>query len=432
MNLSQTSNMFVPISSVVSHSNISSSTEPRNDLLVSETLELIGNPGVPNVWHSVVFGAGSKDPSKPAKKAKKKVRNPPAKQKKKSTKKAYTGPPAPLPWSFRDSIFNILPPHAFPHPRVHFIMSFFTIHTEQQKNMLNLWKAPPFSTYVGNENQSYDDFWSPKLFLAIRDGIQKIKRVRRVLKLFVHHCKFHMLQRANEQDPVTLEVPRNPIWLVDWLNKRKYMFEPRTIAKDITERLLTHDGFFEDPQPPRNPFTNTSLTLAQCISIWNQLSESNIATSSAFAEYRRARYQLHIYQTENLLSLQLHAFRSTMKNPYDIDTQERTLDFITYAYDQEGIDPPDGLYSFVFRHYAKHSILKTWMQFCQEFYEIGMIHFRSQQKLLQLQGAVLDKTIAIINKQHELMALRRQHIRLTTQRRTESTSGLNATVNQNP
>jgi hypothetical protein len=68
------------------------------------------------------------------------------------------------------------------------------------------------------------------------------------------------------------------------------------------------------------------------------------------------------------------------------------------------------------------------MQFCQEFYEIGMIHFKAQQKLQQLQGAVLDKTIAIINKQPELMALRRQHIRLTTQRRTQITSGTTATT----
>jgi hypothetical protein len=337
---------------------------------------------------------------RPAKKAKKKV------NKKKIVKKKYkpyTRPSGP-PIEFRT--FNIFPNRFYSHPRLAFTMSFFTKSVKQQEHMLELYRKNPFQS----TDTSVNAFWSLSFVKGIEESLQKVRRARFILRQAIHHWRFKHLSSSNTEDIVTLSPPKTPVWIVDWSLKRKYSFESSTLMRDITARLLEHDGFFEDPQLPRNPLTNLPLTQSQLISVWNQLSSSN--PSAAFTEFRRVRFSMERYLLEYSVPLQLYAFKQTMKDPTHGDTQERLLDFIEYAYDQESIDCYTQSYKYAIEHYAGHRILEAWTKVCVEFYEAGILYPRNPQRLHQLQEAALDKTTDLLSKQDEIRLLRNSDLRL--------------------
>jgi hypothetical protein len=224
--------------------------------------------------------------------------------------------------------------------------------------------------------------------------------------------RFKHINPSNTEDIVTLSKPKYPIWIMDWSNKKRYSFEASTLMKDITSRLLEHDGFFEDPQPPRNPLTNLPLTQTQLISVWNQLYSSPVYPSAAFTEFRRVNFAIPIFMLQYNLPLQLYAFKQTMKDPKHIDYQERLMDFIEYAYDQESIDCFTQSYKYAIEHYSDHHILKSWAKLCVDFYEAGILYSKNPQLLQQVQDTVLIKTIDLLPKQDELRLLRNSDLRL--------------------
>ena len=355
-------------------------------------------------------------PPVPVKMAKKAKKRPVTKEKKKKhIKKSYsfvpyTGPP------IKFEAFNIFPDSFFKHPRLIFLMSFFTKSVTQQKKMLREFAVKPFanlkSSFSYTAPDTVDAFWSPSLVKGIKESLQKVRTYRFILRKFLHLWRFKRLPPSNTEDIVTLAVPTTPIWIVDWLGKRKYCFEASTLMKDITSRLLEHDGFFEDPQPPRNPLTNIPLTQTQSISIWNQLYASACYPSTVFAAYRRVNYCMDHFTLENSVYLQIYAFRQTMKDPTHIDSQERLMDFIEYAYDQESVDCYIQSFKHAIQEYSDHEILKSWVKICLEFYEVALLHSRNPQQVHHLQDSILNKTIPLLPRQDELRLLRNTDMRM--------------------
>lgn len=348
-------------------------------------------------------------PLKPAKKAKKKSQKMKSQKKKRVFYSPLSGPKP----EFKQ--FNILPVKAFAHPRLEFLMSFFTKSVKQQEQMLELWRKKPFSDIPHpfyTPPDALDAFWSPSLVKGIEESLALVRRSRFLFRKLLQAWRFRKLRSVNSEDPVTLYPPKQSVWIVDWHQKSKYVFEASTLMRDITMRLLEHDGFFEDPQSPRNPFTNIPLTQSQMISVWNQLSSTSIYPSAVFSEFRRVRFNIATFFLEYATPLQLHAFRQTMRDPTHIDYQERLIDFIEYAYDQESIDCYVQSYKYAMEHYSDHGILTTWAKLCTEFYEASIVYSKNTQKIHQIQEIILDKTTPLLPRQDELRLLRNADIRL--------------------
>jgi hypothetical protein len=367
------------------------------------------------------------DGSQPAKKATKakKVKKVKKPTNKKGRKSYRLPPPGENP--FLRQHFNIFPASAFRHPRLHFIMSFFSPVLSEQEKTLASWKKNPFegwkSKFPYTTPDTLEAFWSPTLAKAIEESVNFVRKHRFALRRFLHAWRSKRLTPSNTDDIVTLCPPKQVVNIVDWTRRIRYQFEASTLMRDITMRLLEHDGFFEDPQLPRNPLTNLPLTLTQAISVWNQLSAARVGASAAFSEFRRVRFCIGRFFTEYSLPLQLHAFRQTMRDPTHMDYQERLLDFIEYAYDQESIDCFSQTYDYCIKNYAEHELLTTWAKICTEFYEIGMIYRNNPQKVHDLQDAALSKTVGLLPRQDELKLLRMSALRITRRRRQISIAG---------
>ena len=247
--------------------------------------------------------------------------------------------------------------------------------------------------------------WSKEKSIAIRKAISYIMRHRFAFKKLLNHIRFKRLQKANEEDIVTGEVPKCPVHIVSWAEKRVYTFEAYTIMKDITERLLHHDGLFEDPQTPRNPFTNIPLTQSQTISIWNSVSRAGIPVSSAFTLFRNSRYSMNKFMEQNTTFLKLNSLRKTFKEAKSYDYTDRLLDFIDYSYNAESIDCSITAFRNALINYPNHHLIKKWATLCEKYYEPDILYAGNSPKIHLMKELVLDETYSLLHLQRELISL---------------------------
>jgi hypothetical protein len=229
-----------------------------------------------------------------------------------------------MPWRH----FNILPKHSM-NPII--FTELLTFPTKLCDRLAYLEKNYPLTRV---SHVKYNCGWSREKSILIRKTIQKILKARAIFRKFLHIIRSKHLKPANTTDAITMEIPRVPIRIVEWSRRQYHVFEASSLMKDITCRLLNSDGVFEDPQLPRNLFTNLPFTQSQTISIWNSLASSNVAASAAFTLFRNARFNLEKFILENSAMLKLNALRKTMAQPTSYDYKDRMLDFIAFAYTQ--------------------------------------------------------------------------------------------------
>ena len=233
--------------------------------------------------------------------------------------------------------------------------------------------------------------------ITIRKAIARVLRARLVFRKLLHHMRVKHLKVANTEDIFTMEAPKKLIELVDWQSKQKYHFEAATLMKDITCRLMSYDGFFQDPQQPRNPFTNLPFTQGQAISIWNSISSAGIPVSVAFTAFRLARYNLEIFSLHNSPLLKLNALKNTMKDQKSYYYRERLVDFITFCYSEEIVACSLAPFNYCISNYPNHPQLCRWAKLCHEFYEAEILYSNDTDRLLKIKDYILDLTVKLIN-----------------------------------
>ena len=344
--------------------------------------------------------------------------HPPSKKARKSTGKANTKakkhkprvsqPYDPRPkhghfW-FTDTGFNILPKKLF-HPA---IASHLTqIPVNMKKRISYLEENFPIRDPAPHLPSATDiDWfnWSKLKSTVIRKAVTQIMKARWRFRILLHHYRTAKLTAANTEDIFTVEVPKRPVYIVDWTSKQRYAFEAHTLMKDVTCRLMSHEGLFENPQPPRNPFTNQPLTQSQIISVWNSICTAGIYISSAIALFRKARYCIPRFIIENSNFLKLNALSKTMKDPTCYDYRERMGDFIRYAYEEESIDCRINAYNYAMHHYPNHPLLKKWADTCYKYYEATLL-YANTSLLNEKKDDILDYTIDLINCELQLIRL---------------------------
>lgn len=312
--------------------------------------------------------------------------------------------------TFRPECFNILPSSFFSSDTLRHI-KFLTSSIIQQNNyVLAISKSPfkygpPFPAFENNHT-----FWSSQDSAPLVKAMNKIRRLRFLIRIFLHKWRASRLRSVNTDDVATLEPPKKPIAVVDWTRRTKYIYEAATLMRDITGRLMNHDGFFDTPQEIRNPLTNNPLTQAQILSVWNQLSYAGIPVSTAFAAFRQCRWNLDKFTVEYTKNLQLHAFRKTMLDTRHGDCKERLLDFIEYAHDQEDYPCNGFSYKYILNKFPDHEIIKMWASLCTRYYEASII-YQNRDMALRIQDAVIEETSKILYRQEDILQLYNSHRR---------------------
>ena len=100
-------------------------------------------------------------------------------------------------------------------------------------------------------------------------------RLRFLFKRVLALWRIHRMDKTCEigLDPITLAEPVKKVYVYDWPNKKKFVFDAKSLATLIESRLMYHEYGFSMPSYPRNPCNNVDFTPEQLVSIYFQLKE---------------------------------------------------------------------------------------------------------------------------------------------------------------
>lgn len=311
-----------------------------------------------------------------------------------------------IPFPFGQA-FNIYPSH-YPSLSLNIYLSMMTASVKQRQEFLESLSHPPFRQrqpafrFPGMKSSG---FWSPAMYRSIVNATHALLKIRTTFRKFLQCWRYRKMKLASEEDLVTCEKPIHPIYIVDWKSRTKYIFEASTLMRDITLRLLSHDGFFDTPQKPRNPYTNEPFTTGQVISAWNQLQRSAEPASWSFTAFANARYCLTRFSAEYKIPLQLHSLRTTMLDTSSIDQQERLHDFIQYQHENYGSPFYSHVYLHAIERYQDEELLQKWRTLCMQFYEAHIKYQHNQAFLNSIHTSIRKKCAPLVARPTRLVTL---------------------------
>jgi hypothetical protein len=196
------------------------------------------------------------------------------------------------------------------------------------------------------------------------------QKIRFALKRLVSAYLMKSMKIKNETDPVTLEIPKQSVFLVDYSNRCKFQFEAKELLRDFQSRLLTHDDLFPTPLSLRNPLTNTNLTLGQTLSLVNQIYRFG-HTHWTVECFRDADYKPQLFLRDNVRKLRLYALKDLMNTPsgvyFLLDFMEAQHDLFKKTFDER-------TYRWALETNKCHSMerIRSWKSLCYTFYEIEL------------------------------------------------------------
>ena len=295
--------------------------------------------------------------------------------------------------------WNLVPSRRFENYGAFFLLGWYSPSFRARWTELQVLKHP----FQGKEAPSaFSNHWNT-MYTELLEKYALNMRIRWAFKRLLNRFLAKKIQQKNEVDPVTLELPKKSVELVDISNRVKYLFEASSLLYDFHTRLLSHEEFFPMPLRLRNPLTNQELTYSQQFSIYSQLRSKGEMIWSLEC-LRDACFDMYIFTRDNNRKLKLHALRDSLQSK---DSVYILLDFIESQHDYHDMrfDAPTYRWALSNRQVKSHR-LECWKNSCLEYYTIDITNDDEEEKekrwrLLRIQMKPLCEPI------HELHQMRR-------------------------
>jgi hypothetical protein len=165
-------------------------------------------------------------------------------------------------------------------------------------------------------------FMPPGYITALRDIFLTNQRQRWLARWVVQRLRYRMWRRRAqcavdliEMSPVS---EHDAIYLMDTHVRCVYCFHRRDVFHNLLSNLSMADEMFPTPRSPTNPWTNAPLTLAQTISVCQQLMMAwgriGRAPTVLFAAFCASKYDVERMRSEHSSLLGQEAIRSFFKD----------------------------------------------------------------------------------------------------------------------
>ena len=236
----------------------------------------------------------------------------------------------------------------------------------------------------------------------------KCQRVRVALATFAR--RWLLVRRVkvmNEEDIVTCEVPRQPVQILDWSQRKLYVYEAATIARDIRESLLQQDYLFPAPKPPRNILTNEPLSLQQFLSVVDQLREYRKLhwATEALCQYG---YNMAQFTARFDQPLRLETLANVFARPTSETVVELVYQFIEDEHEYHGVHLNKALYIWAVRNAPYAETIKAWRRLTYRFHELDIQIIDKVECHDQQYSELSERSRALCLNIAELLALRKQ------------------------
>jgi hypothetical protein len=170
-------------------------------------------------------------------------------------------------------------------------------------------------------------------------------RLRYLFKKIIIHWRVWKMNKTSERelDPITLSEPEKEVYIYDWDNKKKFLFDAKSLATMIESKLMYHEYGFPVPMYPRNPKNNVELSYKQLISIYNQLKNYGELRwgFTTLREFNFNKNRWHIYHKSALI---MNAIKGSIALLDSFEARELFLDFIFAKMDEVNFRYNNGLY----------------------------------------------------------------------------------------
>lgn len=185
--------------------------------------------------------------------------------------------------------------------------------------------------------------------------------------LFKRKIKKCLLNCKNTEDPVSLDVPKKPVTIIDFKQGLSFVYDARTLRKTIENRILYSDYMFPEPRAPVNMLTNQPFTLAQYYSIVSQCKKYG-ETSWILDSLKAVDFDLQLFAIYNKQKLKLEAIHSFFKcTSYII--RDIVLDYFHQEVDLSEL-PDKHIYEFTKAYDTRPEIpiIKMWINHTKKYY----------------------------------------------------------------
>ena len=189
-------------------------------------------------------------------------------------------------------------------------------------------KIPEILQYMQQSYKKDEYEWNKIKRLFLR--LFKIKRmVQTICRRWLYRkCMKNVM---NTEDVVTMEVPKNPVYVMNFERRCSYVYDASTLRKAINHRLLSCDYMFATPLYPLNILSNEEFTYMQSVSIYNQLKAYG-ACSWALERFKVYGFDLKMFQTKCSQQLKLAAIDNHFYSDNDL-LFETVYDYFTVMAD---------------------------------------------------------------------------------------------------
>jgi len=217
------------------------------------------------------------------------------------------------------------------------------------------------SEYIINQRREW---------VKVKSIYSRLFRFRKNLLALIFRWRIHKCLKnvKNTEDPVTLEIPKKPVYVIDFVNRSSFVYDASTIKRTIQDRILLSDHMFPIPKRPVNILTNKEFTCYQLYSIIQQCKKygetSWIMESLTDLSCNYNRFVIHNKQT-----LKLKAISSFFDTSPLCVIKETLIDYFTYEADSVSLNE-NIITSFITYLDTETDlpIVKRWVYLTKQYY----------------------------------------------------------------
>jgi len=210
---------------------------------------------------------------------------------------------------------------------------------------------------------------------AVYEAYIKEWRLRFVFRRLLILWRIYKMNKSCEKelDPITLSEPEKEVYIYDWNNRKKFVFDAKSLATLIETKLMYHEYGFPAPMYPRNPKNNVELSYKQLISLYFQLKNYGELRwgFTTLREFNFNKQRWHLYHKS---ALTINSIRSNLSQLDTLDGRELFLDFIFAKMDELGFTHNTNIYNI----YQKAMIRVPNHWFLERLKSLAILHYEAE------------------------------------------------------
>ena len=256
------------------------------------------------------------------------------------------------------------------------VFSFREIKTRISENIRNMrikfdntdiqqWNlSQHFVSYITSFYAKQENEWN-----KVRAIYFRLFKLREILLPLVFRWQIKRCLRncKNTEDPVTMEIPKKPVTVIDFKNRISFVYEASTLKKTIENRLLLSDYMFPEPSAPVNLLTNEPFTYGQLISVINQCKNHGYI-SWIMESFKELNANIELFLFHNKQKLKVEAIKTFFKKSSHY-LREVAIDYFNLEYDYS--DLSDSHISRFVKAYdtiPNMPIIQQWIGITRDYY----------------------------------------------------------------